>query len=423
MSTFNKSKSLIQKLIRTGFIHIFGSNVLNQIIVFLSGILIVRIIPKSDYGVYSYANNIFTIIMLFSGMGMGSGVLQLCSEKYNEPENARAVFQYGLRTGFRFNLLLCLVVGLITVILPLPVSGANSLLQLMMFLPLFMIVFELMQAHFRYQRLNKTYSYLNTANTAGVFIFSIVGSLLWRARGLIIFRYGAYALTLLLGITAFQFPLRSLKEKTFISKRNKIDLLKISVISMFNNASGQLLYLLDVFFVGLLIPVSSTIASYKISTVIPNAMNFIPGSLMVYLYPYFAEHINDKKWVRNKFLSTMKYIGLFNLVLTAVLILFAPFVIRIVFGSSYWDAIASFRILMVAYFISGTFRKIAGNLLVTQRKLKFNFWMGIFEGVINIIGNVILIQAIGYIGASIVTLIISTLSSVISVTYFLKVVK
>ena len=40
-----------KKLFSTGFFHIFGSNVINKILSFASGILLVRILTKSEYGI------------------------------------------------------------------------------------------------------------------------------------------------------------------------------------------------------------------------------------------------------------------------------------------------------------------------------------------------------------------------------------
>ena len=51
-------KNLIRKLKTTGFGHLFGSSVINKILTFMSSIILVRLIPKSDYGIYSNADNI-----------------------------------------------------------------------------------------------------------------------------------------------------------------------------------------------------------------------------------------------------------------------------------------------------------------------------------------------------------------------------
>lgn len=53
-------KTLVSKLRASGFFHVFGSTVINKIVVFASGLILVRILSKADYGVYTYANNIYS---------------------------------------------------------------------------------------------------------------------------------------------------------------------------------------------------------------------------------------------------------------------------------------------------------------------------------------------------------------------------
>jgi O-antigen/teichoic acid export membrane protein len=144
---------------------------------------------------------------------------------------------------------------------------------------------------------------------------------------------------------------------------------------------------------------------------------------MVYAYPYFAEHNNDIKWVKEKYNMILKYFGLFNISISIILILFAPLIIKLVFGSQYLDAVLPFRILSATYFITSTFRKVSGNLLVTQRKLRFNFVLGLVEGVLNIIMNIVFISKLGSVGASLSSLIAVTITSVCSTSYFMKITR
>lgn len=414
-------KGVLSKLKETGFVHIFGSSVINQIAGFLSGIILIRVISKVEYGVYTYTSNIASFFLLLSGLGMVSAVLQICSEKNNETYTLD-IYKYGFRTGMFINLLLSMVVFLFSVTVPLPMKGANRLLSLMSIFPLFILFFEFIQVYFRYNKYNKEYSYFSSLNTILVLICSVLGAVLWSTSGLIIFRYIGYAISIMIGALLIKFPILEVIKKSKIEKAFKQDLLQLGLISMANNASAHLIYILDIFILGLIIPDESVIASYKVATMIPNALFFIPNSLMIYLYPYFAQHNADKVWVKGKYLLVTQYFGIFNLLISSILILFAPIIIKIVFGAQYLDAVTPFRILSLGYLISATFRKIVGNLLVTQRKLKFNFWLGLLEGLLNIIGNLLLIPYLGSIGAAVSSLMVVTASSIIGVIYFRKIV-
>ncbi len=117
----------------------------------------------------------------------------------------------------------------------------------------------------------------------------------------------------------------------------------------------------------------------------------------------------------------MLYLGLFNALLSLVLFLFAPFIISVVFGEQYLDAVVPFRILCVSYIFSGTLGTISGNLLVTQRKLKFNLFVSVLSSALNTVLNCILIQKYGAAGAAWATLFTAVVSSAVSTSYLLYV--
>lgn len=142
---------------------------------------------------------------------------------------------------------------------------------------------------------------------------------------------------------------------------------------MLNNSISQLVYLADLFIIGILIKDVNMIASYKAATILPFALNFIPISLMTFVYPYFAKNKDDKVWIKEKLLLMQKYLILFNLFITVVLIAAAPLVIKIIFGEQYLDSVNIFRVLCVSYFVASSFRIPAGNILVMMRKVNYIF--------------------------------------------------
>ena len=62
---------------------------------------------------------------------------------------------------------------------------------------------------------------------------------------------------------------------------------------------------------------------------------------------------------------------------------------------------------------------MSGNLLVTQRKLKFNLFVAIVSSLTNVIANFFFIQWWGAIGAAIATVLVVLVSSVLSTTYLI----
>lgn len=418
MSDRKKWKSIWDKAARTGFGHIFGANTINQVFAFASNFILIRILSKGEYGIYSYAFNIYSFFALAIGFGMESACMQVCSEKMKGNGDADRNMRFGILFGSGFNLILGVFIILGALFLPLPLAGVAEVLWLFALMPFVTSLFNLAQTYFRYQLMNVEYSKCSVLNTALILAGSVAGAVLLKTPGLIVFREAAMLVTVLLAVWFYRFPLARILKAARISVREKIDMLKIAAISMLNIATGQLLYLIDVFLIGMLISDELVVASYKTATIVPNALLFIPTALVVYIYPYFAQKQDDKAWVKEKYFLLLKYFGLFNILVSVMLIILAPLIIRILFGAQYLDAVTAFRILSLSYFFSATFRKTTGNILVTQRKLHVNFWIGVMEGVLNIISNWFLILFMGAVGAAVTTLIICVVSSAVSVGYF-----
>ena len=94
-------------------------------------------------------------------------------------------------------------------------------------------------------------------------------------------------------------------------------------------------------------------------------------------------------------------------------------VIRVFFGEAYAGVVPLFRLLAVNYCISGTFRIPAGNLLVTQRKLKFNLMTAILSGCVNIVADYLFITRWGAMGAAMATVLVVLITSVMNTGYLI----
>ncbi len=402
----------IKKLFSTGFFHIFGGNVINKVITFVSGIILVHLLSKPEYGVFTYAWNIYGIVFLFSGMGMDSSMLQLSSEHGGEPKYTKSVCSYSTKFGLLFNILLTLALMIIALFCPLKIEAGRPLIFALCLLPLFQFLFSMMSQFLRSQKQNKEFATLAVINTSICFVVSVGASLLFRAMGLVVGYYAAAILSIAFGILVYKVRLYS--KDTIDTSADKKALLSIGLVSMVNNGLSQLMYLLDVFVLGIVDPQETILASYKVATIIPTALTFIPQSLMVYVYPYFAEHKDDRDWCLKRYKQILLGLGAFNLLISAVLCLGAPLIIRLIFGYEYLDCVPVFIVLSINYFISGTFRIVSGNLLVTQRRLKFNLLVAIVSSVTNIIADYFFIQWWGSMGAAFATVFVVLISSIMS---------
>jgi len=122
----------------------------------------------------------------------------------------------------------------------------------------------------------------------------------------------------LFGMMSIVYVLKDLRNsnlswKDIVTKDLRKKIIGYSFVSSATNVLSQLLYLLDVFVLGYMTKNTNTIASYKVATLIPYNLTFIPLSVMVFIYPYFAKYSTDKEWVRTKYKDMLKVMILLNL--------------------------------------------------------------------------------------------------------------
>lgn len=409
-------KTYGKQLFKTGFFHIFGSNIFNKVVGFVSTALLVRILTKSEYGIYTYAWNIYSIIVIFNGMGLASALLQLCSERGNDLEYNSKIGRFSLKAGLVFDILLSAIIVAVALFAPLTIPGAKTLLLLLVCMPATQFLFDLLQCLYRAQKRNQEFSRLSVVNAFFLFAFSVAGAMFFREKGMIIGMYSGLLIALVYGYRHLNLP--SVKDST-VESEDRRALFSIGTISMFNNGISSLMYLLDVFVLGIVAKEEVILAGYKVATLIPTNLIFIPQALVTYIYPYFAENRNNGKWCLTNYKKVLLGIGSINAAITLVMCLFPELIIRVIFGSQYLDIVPIFRILAINYFISGTFRIIAGNLLVTQRKLKFNFMISVIAGLTNALADYFFIRNFGAIGAAYATVLVVIVSSVLSVSYLI----
>ena len=132
----------------------------------------------------------------------------------------------------------------------------------------------------------------------------------------------------------------------------------ICAICVLNNGLSELMYLLDVFILGLTVPDETVIASYKVATTIPTALVFIPQSIIIYVYPYFARNRENRDWLIANYRRLVLSMGVLNLLVGGGLFLVAPWFVTLVFGERYLDAVLPFQILCASYIFSELYPEI-----------------------------------------------------------------
>lgn len=410
---FDKLKLIYYKLLSTGFGHLFGSSVLNKILGLLSSVIIVRLIPKEDYGIYANSNNILALFCVFEGLGMTTALLQYgCTTEGHEKQQ---VWSFTFYISLFFQTLLSIIIAVCACLISFNMKGTGPYLFALSFLPLFRSVRDMQNIYMRTEFRNKEYALANNFYTIVTVVMSIVLSLFYYTYGLIIATYISAIMSILFICYYIKQPL-PIFDLT-LSRTKKIEITKFAIISAITNSASMIVYLLDTFILGIIVAKGTVTASYKVALTIPTALSFIPMCVMTYIYPYFAKHSDDSKWCLRNFKKVVLLFGTANFIIVLLLVIASPLIIRIIFGAQYLDSVIPMRILCINYLIGATLYTVCGQLLVTLKKIKFNMFLNFFVCAFNILLNIWLIPIYSSRGAAWATVISTTISAIACCSY------
>ncbi len=410
-------KNKIKKLYETGFFHIFSSNVINKILLFCNGIFIVKVLSKENFGIYSYSQNLLSMFLLFSGLGINNGLLQFAS-KSNEKEK-NEIFKFTFKLGIIINIVLTGIVILYCFFGNFKIKEGKEILLYMSGFLIFTIIIDSFLMYWRAELKNKEMSVLSTINTLSTVILMVIGGYLYELKGVILGKYIGFILVTLV-ILKYN-GLEKIKQYLIKSKINfslKKEIMKYSLSAQINNSIVSFIHMIDILSIGILIGDKNILATYKTANIIPFGLEFIPHSIMIYIYPYFVKNNKNREWIKENYKKIMLFLIMMNIFIVTNSLLFGKYIILKIFGEQYKDSINIFKILCVGYFFTGTFRVLGANILFTLKKPKLNIYSSIIACFSNIFLNIFLIKKYGSIGAAYSTVIVFIVWSIL-VNFFI----
>lgn len=410
----------IKHLFKDGFFHILGSSFINKCIAFITNIILVRILSKNDFGVFTGAFNAFFIIFLFSGMGITSGILYFCSKDISKDEKS-VYYHYSFKFGLISEILLSLALILYGLFGNVGIEETRPYIISLAGMPFIAFVFDYFSIILRAEKSNIKYSKLMNINSLLYLAFGSAGAFVGGIAGTIIGRYAAYIITGIIGWYYCKPFIASTKE--ILSKDKKKDLTFYSFKAGITSALNVILYRLDVAIIAIVVVDASVLASYKTGTTLPENLNFIPQCVMIYFLPILIQNASDKVWLKNKVKQIYLLVGAISVTIGAIIIIFAPLIVKILWGEQYMDSVPCMRILSVSFIVLSTFRVTSTNILLGLKRAGYTLIVSIVTGVSNIILDVILTVKFGSIGAAYATLIVTILAAAMSFPFVIHVIR
>ncbi|MEY8258470.1 polysaccharide biosynthesis C-terminal domain-containing protein [Erysipelotrichaceae bacterium 66-17] len=284
-----------------------------------------------------------------------------------------------------------------------------------LYLPLLLIEYlsQLFLLILRGQKRFKKYAKLLIAQTILNAFGSCIGAI-WGINGIFAAKYFVsivvvFSIGWLMRDTVFE-VIRGGK----LNLRQKKELWRYSLLNNVSSTLNSFLFLIDLTMVGVLMTSVEAIAVYKVATLIPNALSFIPQSVVICVVPDIIAHNKNSAWLKENFRKTFNGMLIVNLVISVCLIVCAPWVIQIVAGEQYLAAVEPFRILIAGYFVAGTFRSLSVNFLAALKAVKENAVCSFITCLVDVALNFLLIPRFGILGAASATFFAELTASVIT---------
>lgn len=416
LSLLQKARQGLAGLFKTGFFSIFFSTVLIKIVGLVGNIILVRVLEKNDYGVYTYVMNAFAVLTLLADMGNGMTGIQLCSEYHQDTEKRDALFSMAFRRGMLISTLSALLVLCSGWFYPFTVEEAPLYTASLFLLPLIENVNRFLLNNAQIKLKNNIYAKINLFSSLIRYVVLLPLSYLFSFKGAL---YSEYVIAL--GVMVFAMLssrsfLRLKAPEKCLTPALKKTFTKLSLSSALNNIINNSFSLIDVFLMGLIVKDLEVLASYKVAATIPLAMMFVPSAVDIYVMPHFARNRTNIAWVKKSFGILIGLLSAFNLLVCLGSIVLGPQIMGLLYGESYQSAATCFGILMVGYFFSAI-RIVTYTVLYTQRQVNVIVGLTVVNLVGNFLLNMLLIPRFGSIGAALASAGIHLISAFLMILY------
>ncbi|MEG1303340.1 MAG: oligosaccharide flippase family protein, partial [Lachnospiraceae bacterium] len=417
-----KIKLLKENLVSKGFFHIIISSSLVKIVSFISAMFLPRFLSKSDYGMLTYIDNIRNYVLLFNAIGISNATIRYCATDESD-EKKKGYFIASLIIGILFDLFLILVSILGFIVIPFPFSGAKTLLIATSFLPLLAFLFEDIQFLLRACLENQKYSLISFIYSTVMVVLQISMACLWKLNGIVMARYISLVFCVFIGWILIK-DIRLIKSKAIMPhKKQVIKMIKFGIVMLVGNSLSLIMQLNETFIIGQVLKDETALADYKVASYILTISLFILQSVVVFIFPYFVKHADDKEWIWNKFKKVFFLNAAVMIPIHIVLFICSRLFIVIIFGENYISAVPLMRMLLIASLAQALFRALSGNILAGIGEEKFNLKINIIFTILHVIIDFTAIKFFGLNGAAIALTVVYFISGIVMIYHLRKVCK
>ena len=359
-------------------IWIASSFFVSKIAAFLLTLFMARILSKEDLGWVMYGLNYLGFFIPFVGFGSSHGALRYAAiEKENEEK--QKIIAYSFSYGLIFNILLSLIMLVLAFVI---LGNGNQLLIVSLFMIRLFGVFLIDQAKSEVRGFhnNKKFGQIEIYSNILLLVSAVFSAYFFGVKGYI------FSLCLSPFVVLFFHRFRISFDRTLFKNFTEKSFWKFCVTMAFTNQVSELIFLLDVFFIGIFLD-NSAVAHYRIYSIIPFNLFFLAALFFQTAYPKLCENHQNNQYQLQFLFNFWKLMVPITILIFAVSYFGAEYILTL-FGNDYAENPKVFKILIVASISVLLLRTPFGYLLASKGKSIYN----LIAALISILSLLVLIK-------------------------------
>ena len=359
-------------------IWVASSFFVSKIAAFLLTLFMARILSKEDLGWVMYGLNYLGFFIPFVGFGSSHGALRYVAiEKENEEK--QKIIAYSFSYGLIFNILLSLIMLVLAFVI---FGNGNQLLIVSLFMIRLFGVFLIDQAKSEVRGFhnNKKFGQIEIYSNILLLVSAVFSAYFFGVKGYI------FSLCLSPFVVLFFHRFRISFDRTQFKNFTEKSFWKFCVTMAFTNQVSELIFLLDVFFIGIFLD-NSAVAHYRIYSIIPFNLFFLAALFFQTAYPKLCENHQNNQYQLQFLFNFWKLMVPITILIFAVSYFGAEYILTL-FGNDYAENPKVFKILIVASISVLLLRTPFGYLLASKGKSIYN----LIAALISILSLLVLIK-------------------------------
>lgn len=399
--------------------HVFWALLGEKIAAMLLVLFATNMLSKEVYGAIAYANSTLTFIFPFVGFGVHQGLVRYGAISKSQQEK-KYLFNMALKRGVLFSFFLLAVVLLLSPFTTAKLASSLIYLSILSAQIVSLFVLETVKIYARLIRRNKLFSRIVLMNSL---ILLSMGCLLTYCFGGVGYVVSLVIVPLIIGLI-FIVSLKLTRYNKNIQMQVILkDFMVYGLYASFSGVLSQLLYAIDILLVGNILQNESAVAEYKIATILPFSLLFLPIVFMTTDFVHLANKGEfDRQYLKKYYLNYLKIFTFISLCVISVFFFFESHLYAL-FGDSYSNEKHLMLIFSFGAIGGLMFRVPLGNMISAVGLVKTNTQIVLLTFLLNIVLSYYLLLNYGVIGAALSTSFLMWFSGALNLFVFLRFLK